>query len=308
MSKSTPEELFDHYQSFITAQNRDTSALLQERFPQSSSIPDLLARLDLLKSWLDSFRPLPADVLQELRQFYTVSLTYNSNAIEGNTLTLHETEMVLSHGITVGGKTLTEHLEVIGHRDAMEYMEDLAREKAAISEWEIKNLHSLILRPIDQNASQHEAGKYRSLDVRAAGTDHIYPPHFHIPDLMKDFISWLNSPAAKAMHPVEYATEAHYQLVSIHPFRDGNGRTARLLMNLCLLRAGFPISVISNDTRSAYIEAIIAAQDHGNKTPLVILIAQACQNSLIEYLRLLSTASSSRGKGSLFYQTFVAAS
>ena len=301
------EELFDHYQAFLTAQNRDTSALLRERFPQSTSVPDLLARLDLFKSWLDSFRPLPADVLHELRQFYTVSLTYNSNAIEGNTLSLHETEMVLSHGITVGGKTLEEHLEVIGHRDAMEYMENLAQEKTPLSEWEIKNLHSLILRPIDQNTGQHEAGQYRSLDVRAAGTDHIYPPHFHIAGLMEDFISWLNSPPAKALHPVEHAAEAHYQLVTIHPFRDGNGRTARLLMNLCLLRAGFPISVISNDTRSAYIEAIMTAQDQDDKTPLIVLVAQACQNSFIEYLRLLSTANSSRGKGSLFYQTFVAA-
>lgn len=214
-----------------------------------------LAQLDQLKRWLDSFRPLPPAILEELKQRYDVRFTYNSNAIEGNTLTQNETELVLSKGITIGGKTLAEHLEVIGHEEAINYIETLAQARAPIGEWEIRQIHNLILRKI----SPTEAGQYRQLDVKAAGTEYVYPPHYQLPELMNEFVGWLVAEATN-LHPVVAATEAHYRFVSIHPFRDGNGRTGQLLMNLLLMRAGFPIAIIANQQRQAYIEALVQGQ------------------------------------------------
>lgn len=258
-----------------------------------------LEQLDKLKGWLDSFRPFPPAVVAELKKLYDVRFTYHSNAIEGNTLTQSETEMVLEHGVTIGGKTLAEHLEVIGHKEAIDYIEELAAQNTAISEREIKDLHSLIMRGVDRD----EAGRYRTLDVRAAGTEHVYPPHYQLQDLMTGFVEWLNSVAANQLHPVEYATEAHYRFVSIHPFRDGNGRAGRLLMNLILLKHGYPIAVITNQRRKKYIDALVYAQEHhDDSSRLLELVADANRESLIEYLRILSTADESRGKGAPFYQ------
>jgi Fic family protein len=192
------------------------------------SCSEKLQQIDKLKGWLDSFRPLSAAILAELKQQYDVKFTYNSNAIEGNTLTQSETALVLEKGITIGGKTLREHLEVVGHKDAIDYIETLAQQESRIGEWEIRQIHFLILRAI----APSEAGQYRTLDVKASGTNYVYPPHYLLSELMLQFASWLDSSEAKTLHPLEYATEAHLRFVSIHPFLDGNGRTARLLTNL----------------------------------------------------------------------------
>jgi Fic family protein len=260
-------------------------------------------QVDKLKGWLDSFRPLSSLVVAELKQLYDVQFTYNSNAIEGNTLTQSETELVLSKGITIDGKTLQEHLEVVGHKDAIDYIETLAQQNSALSEWEIKQIHNLILRAI----APEEAGRYRQLDVKAAGTNYLYPPHYLLPQLMTEFIDWLNSEQAQTLHPIEYATTVHFHFVSIHPFRDGNGRTARLLMNLLLLRAGYPIVIISNSVRKDYIDAIIHGQRNQNDiSQLLTLVLNATKSSLIETLRLVATAADSRGKGMPFYEEMIA--
>jgi Fic family protein len=258
-----------------------------------------LEQIDKLKNWLDGFRPFKPMIVTELKKLYDVRFTYNSNAIEGNTLTQSETELVLTKGITVGGKTLDEHLEVIGHKEAIDYIEGLAQKDTEIKEWEIKQIHNLILRKINPN----EAGSYRTLDVMAAGTNYRYPPHYLLSQLMRDFVIWLNSEAALKLHPVEYATMAHYRFVSIHPFRDGNGRTARLLMNLLLIRAGYPIVVIHNQIRNDYINALAyGQQNQDDLEPLFELVCDAALTSLVETLRLLVTASSSREKEHNFYQ------
>ena len=184
-----------------------------------------LEQIDKLKAWLDEFRPFDQTIIAELKKLYDVRFTYNSNAIEGNTLTQSETELVLTKGITIGGKTLDEHLEVVGHKEAIDYIESLAQKDTVINEWEIKQVHNLILRKIHPN----ESGYYRQLDVMAAGTNYIYLPHYLLSQLMTDFVIWLNSDAALTLDPVKYATMAHYRFVSIHPFRDGNGRTAYIL-------------------------------------------------------------------------------
>ncbi|MEG4032459.1 Fic family protein [Microcoleus sp. S36b_A4] len=279
----------------------------QANFSLSAAIEDYLTmnyrlkleRIDKLKAWLDEFRPFEPAIVAELKKLYDVRFTYNSNAIEGNTLTQSETELVLTKGITVGGKTLDEHLEAIGHKEAIDYIEHLAQKDTKINEWEIKQIHNLILRKINPE----EAGSYRTLDVMAAGTNYRYPPHYLLSQLMGDFASWLNSEAALSLHPVEYASIAHYRFVSIHPFRDGNGRTARLLMNLLLIRAGYPIVVINNQVRNNYINALAyGQQNQDDLSQLYDLVFEAAIASLVEVLRLLVTASSSRGKGEAFYQ------
>ena len=261
-----------------------------------------LEEVNKLKAWLDSFRPLSPVIVEELKKLYDVRFTYNSNAIEGNTLTQSETELVLSKGITVGGKTLQEHLEVIGHKEAIDYVESLSMQQQSLGEWEIKQIHNLILRKI----APEEAGRYRQLDVKAAGTNYLYPAHYLIPQLMADFIDWLNSESAQNLHPVEYAATAHYCFVSIHPFRDGNGRTGRLLMNLLLLRSRYPIVIISNERRNDYINAIAYGQSNNDEiNSLIDLVLSATRSSLIETLSLIITAADSRGKGEPFYKEMI---
>lgn len=300
------EELYDKFLARLIKLHTDRrefniDRLIEHYFSMSSL--SKLEQVNRLKSWLDSFRPLSPIIVEELKQLYDVQFTYNSNAIEGNTLTQSETELVLSKGITVGGKTLIEHLEVIGHKDAIDYVESLSQQKQALGEWEIKQIHNLILRKI----APEEAGKYRQLDVKAAGTNYLYPAHYLISQLMNDFINWLNLETAKNLHPVEYATAAHYRFVSIHPFRDGNGRTGRLLMNLLLLRAGYPIVIISNQQRNNYINAIAFGQNSSDDiSQLLDLVLSATKSSLIETLRLVVTAADSRGKGKPFYQEMMA--
>lgn len=261
--------------------------------------PSKLEEIDQLKSWLDDFRPFDSTIITELKKRYDVQFTYNSNAIEGNTLTQSETELVLTKGITIGGKTLEEHLEVIGHKEAIDYVETLAQKETDLNEWEIKQIHNLILRKM----YPQEAGCYRSLDVMAAGTNYRYPPHYGLSQLMDDFVTWLKSDTALSLHPVEYATMAHYRFVSIHPFRDGNGRTGRLLMNLLLLRSGYPIVIINNQIRNDYINALAYAQQNlDDLSPLLDLIYDATIVSLMDTLQFLITAKSSQGKGLRFYQ------
>lgn len=244
-------------------------------------LKDKLQHIDQLKAQLDELRPLPADVVAELRHRYMVRFTYNSNAIEGNTLTQSETEMVLEHGITVGGKTLREHLEVVGHRDAIEYIQELAQANIPIQAFEIRQIHALIMASI----SREEAGQYRRILVKSAGTEYVYPAPNLIDSLMADLISWLSMPSM--LHPLEYATEAHLRFVTIHPFRDGNGRTGRLLMNLLLLRAGYPIVTILNAQRSVYINATVSyQQQQGGIVPLLELVVEGAISSLNESLEV----------------------
>lgn len=265
---------------------------------QSMPTPDDLQLLDRLKTWLDAFRPLPTAVVQELRQRYQVRFTYHSNALEGNTLTQSETELVLTTGITIGGKTLNEHLEVIGHSDAIAYIETLAQRATPLGEGDLRQIHPLILRRTDPAA----AGRYRRLDVQAAGTGYLYPPHYQLPELMADFVTWLNSLQAQAQHPVLYAAEAHYRFVAIHPFQDGNGRTGRLLMNLLLLRAGFPIAIITREQRQPYIEALVQGQQGENWEAFYQLVINATQTALVEILGILATAADNASKPLPFYQ------
>ncbi len=240
---------------------------------------DILQDLDRLKARLDVLRPLDLDLLENLRDVYTVRLTYNSNALEGNTLTESETQIVIEKGITIGGKPLRDHLEAINHAEAIAFIRDLATTITPITPWEIRQTHSLICK------SDRQAGAYRTVNVMAAGTNYRYPDAVKIPDLMAEFGDWLAQPSPS--HPVEIATEIHARLVTIHPFTDGNGRTARLLMNLHLLRMGYSIAIIPAVDRATYIKAVVAWQT-GNPQPLLLQVANCVKASTLEILSLVN--------------------
>jgi Fic family protein len=240
--------------------------------------PTLLTQIDALKARLDRIRPLPPDLVDNLREVYNIRLTYHSNAIEGNTLTQSETQIVIEKGITIGGKPLKDHLEAINHVKAIDFIRDLAMDERAITEWDIRQIHGLVCK------GERNAGAYRTMNVMAAGSNYRYPDAILVPELMQRFGEWLQS--VPALHPIEIATEIHYRLVTIHPFQDGNGRTARLLMNLSLLRSGYPIAVIQAEDRSAYIDAIVDRQSGSDDVKLKETIAKCVESSLVEILSL----------------------
>ncbi|MEM9212982.1 MAG: Fic family protein [Cyanobacteria bacterium P01_F01_bin.150] len=238
---------------------------------------NIFQELDRLKTQLDALRPLDPGLLENLREVYTVRLTHHSTAIEGNTLTESETQIVLDKGITIGGKSLQEHLEVINHAEAIDFVRALAKTSEPISEWDIRQIHSLVCK------GDKRSGAYRAVNVMAAGTNYRYPDAVNIPDLMAEFGQWLAHPSPN--HPVETATEIHARLITIYPFTDGNGRVARLLMNLHLLRTGYPLAIIQVSERAAYIDAVVAWQ-LGNPTPLVRMVASSVKASILEILSL----------------------
>lgn len=238
---------------------------------------DKLVQLTKKKQQLDSYRPLPQELVKNLEDWYRVELTYTSNAIEGNTLSRQETAMVVEKGITVEGKTVKEHLEAINHALAFDFIKSLVSKTHVVTEREILDIHRLILTKIDD----HNAGKYRTVPVRIAGSTVILPNAAKVPDLMQRFGQWLQK---REGPPVTHAAYAHFKLVSIHPFVDGNGRTARLLMNLLLMREGYPPAIIGKEDRRRYIDAIEKAQLGGNLDDYLTLIYEAVETSLDIYL------------------------
>jgi Fic family protein len=231
------------------------------------------------KQQLDTFRPLPPALVRNLDDWFRVELTFTSNAIEGNTLTRAETALVVEKGLTVGGKSLREHLEAANHAKALDFVHSMIERKPAeLTAKDVLSIHDMILKGIDDD----NAGHYRSVPVRISGSAVIMPNPRKVPDLMDAFEEWLTS--APDLHPVAFAGEAHYRLVSIHPFTDGNGRTARLLMNLLLLMHGYPPAIIRKRDRLAYINALETAQLGGPKDAYESLIMRAADRSLDIYL------------------------
>jgi Fic family protein len=235
----------------------------------------MLETINALKKRWDALLPLELHLLETLRLDWEITHTYNSNAIEGNTLTLGETKAILLDGITIGGKPLREHLEVVNHRSAMRLMQQLASTNTPILESEILGLHRHILTGI-QDA---DAGRYRDTRVRVVGSSRIFPNPLKVPELMQAFVQDI----ASQPHPVLQAARAHFGLVHIHPFVDGNGRTARLLMNLLLLRHGYPPALVPLEVRGRYYDALEAA-NLGDFALFDGLIAELVQRSLEQLL------------------------
>lgn len=235
------------------------------------------------KNKLDLFKPLPDEIINNLEDWFRVELTYSSNAIEGNTLTRIETAEIIEKGIsaTISGQSLKDQLEAVNHAKALEYIKQLGIELRGhqfITENHIRQIHQIILTGIEDKW----AGKYRQTRVMIRGTDLELPEGFQVPDLMHEFAAWLQDQQEE--HPVKIAAEAHLKFETIHPFIDGNGRVGRLLMNLILVLNGFPMAIIKNEERTAYLKALNIAQTQQDNTFLYQLFADAVERSLDIYL------------------------
>ncbi len=236
-------------------------------------------KLLIKKQQLDTHKPLPSELINNLEAWFRVELTYTSNAIEGNTLTRQETALIVEKGITVQGKSLEEHLEAVNHAKAFDYIKTLAtKNRQELTYQDILDIHKIILQKIDDT----NAGRLRTVAVRLKGSETILPNALKVPELMNDFISWLKS--ENTDNPIKIAADTHFKLVSIHPFVDGNGRTARLLMNLLLMQEGFPPAIIRKEDRSSYIKSLETGQTKNNLTDYYTLIYEAVDRSLDIYL------------------------
>lgn len=247
--------------------------------PYTLRMDNLLKRLTEKKKELDSFKPLSLALVENLNEWFRIELTYTSNAIEGNTLTRRETALVVEDGITIGGKTLKDHLEAINHAGAVDFIKKLVGKKRKdLTNREVLDIHTLILKKIDDE----NAGRYRQVAVRIRGIDVILPNPLKVPELMEDFFAWLHG--KNNDHPGKIAADAHLKLVSIHPFADGNGRTARLLMNLLLMQKGYPPALIRKEDRNIYIDSIGKAQLSSSFEDYYTVIYRAIERSLDIYI------------------------
>lgn len=256
---------------------------------------NLFKKLLIKKQQLDTHKPLPSELVNNLEEWFRVELTYTSNAIEGNTLTRQETALIVEKGITVQGKSLQEHLEAVNHAKAFDYIKTLAaKNRQELTLQDILNIHMIILQKIDDT----NAGRLRTVAVRIKGSETILPNALKVPELMNDFISWLKS--KNTNNPIKIAADTHFKLVSIHPFVDGNGRTARLLMNLLLMQEGFPPAIIRKEDRSAYVKSLETGQTKNNLTDYYTLIYEAVDRSLDIYLEAVEPSQNQQQR---FYTT-----
>lgn len=241
-----------------------------------SSYAELFAEIDALKAELDKRRPPSQGELQRLREEFLIEYTYNSNAIEGNTLTLQETALVLE-GVTIDKKPLKDHLEAVGHRDAFLYVQDLVKDKVPFSESIIKQIHTLVLmnRPEDR-------GVYRRIPVRIMGAYHVPSDPILVPEQMENLIA--EFAGNNKLHPIERAALFHLKFEGIHPFVDGNGRTGRLILNLMLMQAGYPPINVKYSDRKRYYEAFDSYYRDNDKSIFIHLIGELLKEQLSIYL------------------------
>jgi Fic family protein len=244
--------------------------------------PELLPAIAEKKAELDRLRPLSQPALDHLQKHYDVELTYTSNAIEGNTLTLRETAEVIEHGLTVGGKTLRDHLEAVDHYDALRWTREIAATTAPLSEMIVVELH----RRIVARSQPGLAGIYSEHPRRIAGSSVVFPNPRKIPQLMEEFGNWL----ADAPETPASAFDGHFRLTAIHPFGDGNGRTARLLMNMMLLRGGYPPIAVRPEDRLRYLDALERGSLAQDLQPFQIFMHERLDTTLGEYLGVLREA------------------
>jgi Fic family protein len=237
-----------------------------------------LERLDDKKRQIVDLRPLPKLAIQKIQEALSLEWTYNSNSIEGNTLTLKETRAVLEEGITIKGKSLREHFEAVNHQEAIELVEVLAQPGFVLNESIVLDINGMVLDKIERDF----AGRYRTMGVRITGAHFLPPNALKVPDLMMELVDWVNQNPL-GLHPIELATIFHHRFVWIHPFLDGNGRTVRLLFNLMLMKEGFPPAIILKNDRKKYYQALNQA-DNGNFQKLGLLMFQALERTLDIYL------------------------
>ncbi len=278
------EEVIDIVNDAISGYQKLLNKSTKQVLP--GPVVKVLNEIDILKEKIDALKPLNKIQLHKLNDYFFTDYTYESNKIEGNTLTLQETAMVIKEGVTIGGKSVREHLEAINHREAIDFVNDLASNQISLTERSIKELHYLVLKGILKN----EAGKYRNSDVRITGSEHQPPAFFDVPLKMEGLTTYYNLHSS-ALHPVILAADMHQILVGIHPFIDGNGRTSRLLMNLILLKNGYYIANIKGSlaSRIKYYQALEKAHVAGQLNDFRMLVSKAVKHSLTEFYDLIKT-------------------
>ena len=247
----------------------------------SKNLMSILNEIDALKSKLDQFRQFDS---YRIAQALELEYTFESNRIEGNTLTLRETDLVINEGLTISGKSMREHLEAINHQEAIAYIKHLMVKNTSLNEREVLSIHNLILRGINPE----DAGRYRRVQVMIKGSSHMPPQPFLVSKEMEDFFIWYETNKT-SLHPIVLAAELHERIVTIHPFIDGNGRTSRLIMNLILLQNGYVIANIKGDydNRMRYYNALETAQTKNNKEDFLLFVAQIEKESLERYLEII---------------------
>ena len=252
----------------------------------NENIKKLLIEVDVLKEQLSTLRPLPGEALRKIQDALDIEYTYESNRIEGNTLTLQETALVVNEGVTISGKSMREHLEAINHTEAINYIKDIAKRDIEINERTIKEIHSLILHGIDRE----NAGRYRTVPVMISGSTYMPPQPYLIEKQMEDFMIRFKQMEEEKVHPVLVAAYLHDELVRIHPFIDGNGRTSRLLMNLYLLRNGYVIITLkgSNDAKVGYYKALEKSHTEHHTEDFQQLVVEAEIAALQRYLSIMA--------------------
>jgi Fic family protein len=239
-------------------------------------LTDIIKSIEEKKAQLDRLRPRGG--LANLEHSHDLELTYTSNALEGNTLSAAETTLVVEQGITVGGKPLKDHLEAIDHFEAIRYVREIARRAVPLTELDVRNLHRLVV----QRSRPDIAGRYADQGryVLTETGRQSFPSPAEIPALMGDYAIWL----ARATDTPQTAFDAHRRLVDIHPFNDGNGRTARLMMNLILIRGGYPPVAVRPEDRLAYVTALEHAQSGKGAEAFDRLLYRRLDATLGEYL------------------------
>jgi Fic family protein len=237
--------------------------------------PRQAQRIAIKRAKLDALRPLPPAVVAHLQADLRIRATYHSNAIEGNTLSLRETQVVIEHGITIGGKTLREHLEAINHAQALDTLVPLADATTPITSDTVLTLHRIVM-----GSLLSSAGAWRRVSVRILGASVVPPSALLVPEYMRQWVDWIGDDGeGQRYEPIARAAIAHHGFEAVHPFEDGNGRVGRLLLGLMLMRAGYPPPVIRLDWRLAYLAALDAG-NVDNHQLLLNLIARAVEENL----------------------------
>jgi len=251
----------------------------------NTELKTLLQQIDGIKSRLQAIRPLPLEALTKIKAAFEMEYTFESNRIEGNTLTLQETTLVVCEGVTIGGKSMREHLEAINHAQAVEFIKDISRTDVEITERTIREIHALVLHGINKE----QAGRYRSVPVMIVGSRHLPPQPYLVTPQMEQFIRDYQDMQENGAHPVIIAAFLHDELVKIHPFIDGNGRTSRLLMNLYLLSNGYTITILKGDdeAKRAYYTALEQSHTDNNREGFYLFVAKAVVQSMERYLDIV---------------------
>ncbi|MFC1616935.1 Fic family protein [Candidatus Margulisiibacteriota bacterium] len=245
-----------------------------------NDIKNRLKQVDALQAKIKNLRPLKKEELKQLKEYFKIGLTYSSNALEGNSLTETETKIVIEDGITIGGKPIRDHLEVIGHSEAFDYLYEIHNSQN-ITEENILNLHKFFYHHIDPE----NAGSYRKVRVIVTGSKFKFPEPNKVAALMNKFIQNIPN-KRKELHPVLFAVYLHNEFIEIHPFVDGNGRVARLLMNLSLFRDGYPVTILPPVLRKDYINSLEKAH-FGDVQDFQEFIINCVLEAQKEYMRLI---------------------